>query len=318
MKKRFSLRRTLSLGGSALLLAGLMTGLTAPGVLSVSAMADKVTAGNYYKVDATSLNVRSGPGLSYAIRDRLADNTIVEILETRSGWARMQKGWVSADYLRYAGSVMDSAAPTAGYVKATALNVRMGPGKKYPVCGQVTEGYRLNILEIQDGWGRIQNGWVKMRYVHLGSAPDYRPAPNPAPGPGYDYISSAARATVTAGELNIRQGPGENYAKVGSLGKGTQITVTEIQDDWGKTDRGWICLDYVNMAGSQNHNNGLRGGGTAEITADALNVRTGPGSSYPRCGMMTRGYHTTVNEIKDGWGRVNGGWICLDYVRWVQ
>lgn len=50
---------------------------------------------------------------------------------------------------------------------------------------------------------------------------------------------------VTANVLNVRQGPGTNYAVVGGVTKDTQLTLTEISDGWGKYSKGWISLEYV-------------------------------------------------------------------------
>lgn len=70
---------------------------------------------------------------------------------------------------------------------------------------------------------------------------------------------------ITASLLNVRTGPGKNYAakrfvqlsadaraKVKKLAgyaadgyvKGMVCTVSEVQGDWGRTPSGWICLDY--------------------------------------------------------------------------
>lgn len=53
------------------------------------------------------------------------------------------------------------------------------------------------------------------------------------------------KVEVTANVLNVRQGPGTNYVVVGGVTKGTQLTLTEISDGWGKYSKGWISLEYV-------------------------------------------------------------------------
>ncbi len=56
--------------------------------------------------------------------------------------------------------------------------------------------------------------------------------------------------TVTATDVNLREGPGTNYARIGSANKGDQYTITEVASgsgyQWGKFDGGWICLQYTN------------------------------------------------------------------------
>lgn len=50
---------------------------------------------------------------------------------------------------------------------------------------------------------------------------------------------------ITANVLNVRSGPGTTYFVVGGLKKGTKVALTEIQNDWGKCDKGWISLEFV-------------------------------------------------------------------------
>ena len=50
-------------------------------------------------------------------------------------------------------------------------------------------------------------------------------------------------------ELRIRSGPGTEYEEVGRLREGTQVVILEIANsgnrEWGRTDRGWVCMDYI-------------------------------------------------------------------------
>lgn len=52
-----------------------------------------------------------------------------------------------------------------------------------------------------------------------------------------------------------------------------------------------------------------------KVTADALNVREGPGTSYRKTGRITDHGTYTIVEEKDGWGRLKSGlgWISLAY-----
>lgn len=51
---------------------------------------------------------------------------------------------------------------------------------------------------------------------------------------------------------------------------------------------------------------------TAQI---GLIVRSGPGTSYAESGSLEYGDVVTVQEEKNGWGRLANGWISLDYTR---
>ena len=49
----------------------------------------------------------------------------------------------------------------------------------------------------------------------------------------------------TSNGLNIRQEPSTTGAVVGNYDDGTIITILEIKDGWGRTDQGWVSLNYV-------------------------------------------------------------------------
>lgn len=45
--------------------------------------------------------------------------------------------------------------------------------------------------------------------------------------------------------VNIRSGPGTSYGKVGAYPMGTVVDVLEVRDGWGRTDKGWVSLAYL-------------------------------------------------------------------------
>lgn len=55
------------------------------------------------------------------------------------------------------------------------------------------------------------------------------------------------KGKVTADSLNIRKGPGTNYAIVGTLKNGTACTIVETKGTWGKlkNNKGWVSLNYI-------------------------------------------------------------------------
>lgn len=70
--------------------------------------------------------------------------------------------------------------------------------------------------------------------------------------------STPVGAVVTAEKpLNIRAEASALSAVVGSYEPGTAITILERKDDWGRTDRGWIFMDYVTL--SENAISGITG-----------------------------------------------------------
>ena len=123
---------------------------------------------------------------------------------------------------------------------------------------------------------------------------------------------------VTADSLNVRKGPSVSYSVVGELGKGEAYTIVATQNGWGKLKSGvgWINLSYTqrvsNAPASTPSSSQL-----VKVTAYSLNVRKGPGVSYPVTGSVKKGDVFTIVATQNGWGKLKSGagWISLGYTQ---
>jgi len=179
----------------------------------------------YGVVDLKELNVRAGPGTHYTKVREIAQGDRYAYYEEADGWVRISDGWVSTLYFYLEGTTAEDA--TAGTVTTNDLNVRSGPATSYQRLNSYMEGDPVQLLAVVNGWGYTEKGWISMMYVQL-------------PEPVY----TTGNATVTIG-LNIREAPDPDSEKVDAYTEGDHITILEVQDGWGKTDKGWINLDYV-------------------------------------------------------------------------
>lgn len=65
------------------------------------------------------------------------------------------------------------------------------------------------------------------------------------------------KVTARSG-LNIRSGASTSYSKIGGYSYNTIVTILAQNNNWGKTDKGWICLDYTSkISNSVNYPNYL-------------------------------------------------------------
>lgn len=71
----------------------------------------------------------------------------------------------------------------------------------------------------------------------------------PTEEPTEEPAEPGVSKTVTNSFVNIRAGAGTQYEKVGEYKKGDVVVIYEETTvkgrPWGRTDKGWICLDYV-------------------------------------------------------------------------
>ncbi len=270
------------------------------------------------KVDGGGqLRIRKGPGTSYDVAGYLNSGDKVSIVQTqKSGtmlWGKIDKGWISMSYV-----VLDTqepeATPQTGTVKVDGggqLRIRKGPGTSYDVAGYLNTGDKVSILQTQKSgtmlWGKIDKGWVSMNYIVLGAQEPEPPATTPV----------QTGTVKVSGQLWIRSGPGTNHEIVGFLNNGARVSVTETAKggnlNWGKIDKGWICLSYVVMDTQAQ----TTVTGTVKVSGQ-LRIRKGPGTSYDVAGYLNNGAKVTILEQKTlgsaVWGRIDKGWISLYYV----
>ena len=132
-------------------------------------------SGNYVvRVTADSLNVRKGPGVSYAVCGELGRGEAYTIVQTQNGWGKLKSGvgWINLSYTQKVSNSTTASATvsTSSYlVKVTAhsLNVRKGPGVSYGISGTVKKGQVYTITETKNGWGKLKSGlgWISLGYT---------------------------------------------------------------------------------------------------------------------------------------------------------
>lgn len=124
------------------------------------------------------------------------------------------------------------------YVNANiGLNVRQGAGTQYKIISALSKGTQVTIYENIGEWSRIgDNQWVCSRYL------TEQIQSSNIKNNVQDY---SVKITANIG-LNIRSGPGTRYKKIGAYSKDAIVTIKQKKQGWGKTDKGWIYLQYTN------------------------------------------------------------------------
>lgn len=337
-----------------------------------------------------SLNVRSGPGTGYPIVNHYVNGTRVTILEQQTvgttRWGRTDLGWISMDYVR-----LDSGNPQppvteppvtqppqtqppvtqppvtqppvtqptyeswVGTVKVSdTLYIRSGPGTYHSISGYLLNGAQVTILEEKtvDGmrWGRIDKGWISLKYVVTNTAteppvteptvpPTTQPETQPTTPTVPDDSATSGKWTGTVNVesiLYIRKEPGVAGKMVGNLVNGTTVTITQRKTvdgkEWGKVDKGWICLDYVTIDGettSPNKPSGGIGGATSSTVLEkpmtmtvntcSLRIRSGAGITNTIVGYLSLGDEVVITETwavgTTVWGKTDAGWVSLKYLK---
>lgn len=242
-----------------------------------------------------ALRIRSGPGTNYSVVGFLFDGKDVQILEQEAVgemvWGRISKGWISMDYIVTDDFDWDSTTT--------------------PDTDQPQEPEQLPEKPLE----------------HIPEqVPEQLPEPEQeqeSTGPSGSAESTAIKGIITADALRIRSGAGTNNRIVGFYYQNESVVVFEkVQVDsvyWGRTNKGWINLNYLSADDSDYEPSQPETNGTMTVIADCLRVRKGIGTDHRIAELLYYGDTVEVFETQtvDGtvWGRVHNGWICMDYVR---
>ena len=232
-----------------------------------------------------------------------------------------------------------------GTVNADNLNVRSEPYSTADILKRLAINTRIEILEqkIVDGvnWGRIAEGWINLNYVTIGV--EFPGTDLPADNTSNNVVNNSnigsgsvttnnTTTGVTTTGLNIRKDSNANATAVGSYAKGTKVTILERSNGWGRTDKGWINLEYVDFSGKttatstgssssgtnsstvSNGNSVPLGNGTV-VKTTSLAIRSGPGANYSQISYVRMGErHSYYQTSTNGWVRLKKGWVNADYL----
>ena len=291
-------------------------------------------------VTASDVNIRKGPGTSYAKVGRADKGQELVLTRVQQGgmylWGQFSGGWICLDYTDYElakeeGSGNGEKVMATGVIVGTdKLNVRSRPGTGNPIVGHYSRGDMVEItLRQQVGgtaWGKTAKGWISLYYVKLdGETSGSDAAPGGDVGTVYNCTG-----------LIIRSGAGTDHDRVGRLAPGTQVRILETVltggRKWGRISQGWVCMDYIQLSEADSGS----GAGTEEtpsqpeqpqkfsrtgviVGTTQLRVRKAPGVSNEQVGTLNKGDKVVILETaKVGsatWGRIEKGWIHMYYVR---
>ncbi|WP_256864653.1 N-acetylmuramoyl-L-alanine amidase [Marinilactibacillus piezotolerans] len=184
-------------------------------------------------------------------------------------------------------------------VKASVLNVRMGPGLSYDVMTQVNEDQRLNVLDEENQWYKVrisddEIGWVASWLVEN------------------DEISTENQryGKVTGTEVNIRQYAGTDSQIMGTVYENTELSILYEEQDWyqilymGKV--AWISKQFVELIDAPASQASSAETSTQSVTIGeaTTNIRTGPSTENEVITTASPGQQLIYLDTEKEWYKV--------------
>ena len=129
------------------------------------------------------------------------------------------------------------------------------------------------------------------------------PTPTPTPDPQVAWVNTQSL------NLNVRNAPGGDV--IGSLPKGTQVLVYEVQGDWARIgDNKWVANSYLTYSEPVTKR-------TMYVNTQSLplNVRDNPNGNV--IGSLQKGTQVVVIGESNGWSQIESpqnGWVSSQYL----
>jgi uncharacterized protein YraI len=251
-----------------------------------------------------------------------------------------------------------SGQPSATVVYSAAI--MSGPGKDYVLYGVLLAGRTVQVTGVsEDGLWWVINvppapngqGWVSAAYLTVTGAETVAVVPTPPVPPTTEMIPPAEGDPQATALVNVyvRSGPGTYYPAYGIAPSQTTGRVIGVSQDklWWvvRVDPtkvglgyGWVAAQYTTASNTENLptiKNPIPAdsitpvpppaGVPYAVATDYVNVRSGPGTTYPILGVAPPGASAEVTGISadGGWWQVkipavstsNGfAWVSAGYV----
>lgn len=265
-----------------------------------------------FYVSADSLTVREAPGtaqdrvdtLGKGVEFNVNERFQVIVLED-SVWGyttkvgednRTYKGWVNLTTK----SVTRNGAPTvesntntglaATVINTNNLKVRKTGATYGAQIGTLTMGTTMAVWEEKGGWYKVDSnqngtydydgdGWVSGTYLNVFEASSGSTGSGTSSGNATGTILTGRGIVAnTYSGVNVRQGAGTGYAALGKMLPGTAVEILEVvtkgASKWGRTEKGWVCMDYITMISNYEiagtGTNGSASNGTVTEAEDAI------------------------------------------------
>jgi uncharacterized protein YgiM (DUF1202 family) len=127
----------------------------------------------------------------------------------------------------------------------TSVNMRSGPGTNYSLVGTIAKGITVDVLAKSGDWYyiRMTNGktaYIIKGYLNVILTPSATASATVIPTVAPTATPTATQpSTIQKGEIsncqtsvNMRSGPGTNYALLGTITKGTQVDILKKSGSW--------------------------------------------------------------------------------------
>ncbi|WP_041638050.1 N-acetylmuramoyl-L-alanine amidase [Anoxybacillus flavithermus] len=180
------------------------------------------------------LNVRTGPGLTFPVQEKVAKGKQYAVVQKRGEWLQIRltsnrTGWVYGKYVQMQNEQMEKKKQIQQLVvcQADGLRLRKGPGTTYAIIGYVNRNEKGTATVIQEDWMYVRwdgkEGWVHRSYV---ANVEKNEQNNEQNNEQHTYVQMLYDNT------NIRSAPSTQSPVITKAKQGDQFSVIRKEGQW--------------------------------------------------------------------------------------
>lgn len=260
------------------------------------------------EVSESSVNVRSGPGLSYPVIASMNKGDAVDEISRSGDWIEVsisgETGWIASWLTKSSEQETAAQSSKTAVSSVNRLNVRAQPNLSASVLAQMNAGEQANIINDSDGWVEVEfrgsRGFVSKEYISINDTTQANPAP---------AASDVSSIEIAVDVLNVRKKADLSSSKQGTVKKGEIYPVLELAGNWVKIQldgnkTGWVYSFYGHLSNETVETKTDSSIETVTVQTNGTNIRTQASTSSEVVARANAGEQLAVLAKQGDWYQV--------------
>ncbi len=261
------------------------------------------------EITGSTVNIRSGPGLSYNVTGSLKKGKKVTIVSESGEWLKIstgsETGWIAAWLARKTSSAAKNVSGQTAVSSVDHLNIRAQANLSSSVLTQMSAGDQALILSDAGNWLKVDfrgvKGFVSKQFITTKEQSSKTPAPTK---------SDVSSFEIAVDALNVRKQPSLSSAIQRTVKKGEIFPVKSIEGNWieikiSDKQNGWVYAFHGILSNKPVEKAISSKTETITILTDGTNLRTGPSTSTAVVSRANAGKQFPVVSKQGKWYEVS-------------
>lgn len=269
------------------------------------------------EITGTTVNVRSGPGLSYSVTGDLEQGQTASVVSKQGDWLEVrvdgQEGWIASWLTTTSGDAEKTTGQTA-VSSVNGLNVRSQPDLSAAVLTKMNAGDRAEVVSTAGEWIEINfrnsRGFVSKQYISFAEETVAPIETESTEEEKKTAISKVSSFEVVVNALNVRSKPDLSSKIQDTVQKGQVFPVLSMAGNWveielTKDKIGWVYAFHGQLSDQTVETVQSDINESVVILTDGTNLRTAATTSSEVASRANAGDKLAVLAKQDDWYQVS-------------